>query len=169
MKSHFLGLLVQKDVDAKALAQSAADAVNYLTFHPASSETDLGPTILRDPEMLAAFLPLAFAWIRHLDEAYRYNRYDMRNARSCYTGSQLLQLPPFRTFEVHDDNPSFTKEFVSYMAREHRTLQQQFSGVCFYVAYMAIHDATKDKAELALYMRGVSTDPQYGFWNMPLI
>jgi hypothetical protein len=145
--------------------ESATDLVNNFSFE--ADKTDAA--ILNDEVLCGAFRPIVMMWIRTLAELYDKGWYDGRNEFSCQIGKKVISTAVGKKVVEcgvvkPDINPIFN-EIENKMSRQHRTLQQSFSALCFHFLYNSISE--KDEFISELNASGMDLDKN--FWNTPLI
>lgn len=156
----FFKSIVNTD-DAIMAAELTSKAVNSFSFQPEKE----GDTILKAPKLRRAFLPYAYAWMAQLSDMYKHSRYDGRNEAACKTAWDLkCHFPAFREGVEDWARVTTCKTFNAAMEREHKTLQQTFSGLCLYVITQDLLE--KDEAHMET-LGEIGYD--FDFWNLPLI
>jgi hypothetical protein len=140
---------------------------------------------LRHPDVCQVFRSVAYAWIKTLQAMYSADRYDGRNEYSATVASKLVNTMAFAKHKdatTWDGNPTFRElslwakrhnewpdvgGIVAYqMMRQHRTLQQSWSGVVFRFLVKDFNEAENKEVEQA--MADVCYDPAH-WWHTPMI
>ena len=112
--------------------------------------------------------PLVLAWIRKCGENWRKNLFDGRNELACKTCAGLLDLLNSERFEAVPVT-DFAKEVAELESREHRTLQQTFTGLI--LRLFRTEMMGDDYADIEAVARQYSTAPEAmtTYYRLPLI
>lgn len=160
----FVGMLKDPKCNGADLANEASRMCNVLRLDTEKTVTE----VREDNESSEIFLnQIALPWVIKLNEMAQSEKYDDRNEMSVTIGaafyrvaSQLEYLPCRLT--------AWSKDFVEGMSREHRTIQQTFSGIVFlYLAKELEERGTLPKVDEFMSLEGFP----YGLWRegLPLI
>ena len=106
-----------------------SNSVNCISFHA----DEIADGIIRNMEASETcrmkVYEICGSWMEVLKEQYRHQRYDERNRYSAMIGNILSDVIP----NITDPGDPVRKYLTDPMSREHRTLQQTFSGLLFLV------------------------------------
>ena len=108
---------------------AVSNSVNCISFHA----DEIANWIVKNMEASEAcrlkVYEICGSWLEVLKEQYRNHRYDERNRYSAMIGNILADVIP----DISDPDSPVRKYLSEPMSREHRTLQQTFSGLLFLV------------------------------------
>jgi len=153
----------------KKLVSLFTNEVNNFSF----KVKDIADEIASDRYTKNLFLEICECYIIALHLLFAHKLYDGRNEASVMLGNKLYYLgisDSGLTEGIEEDIESFRSNdlcsyFASLMTREHRTLQQSFSGIVFYMIYTYGRDSLKKEIDKAINDKELYPD----FWRMPLI
>lgn len=81
------------------------------------------------PRFQKRWTNICLLWCLKLSELYSKGYYDDRNKQSCMVSQEVVWN--YRSSFPDKTKFDFENQFVDEMARTHRTLQQNFSGIVF--------------------------------------
>ena len=104
-------------------------SVNCLSFHA----DEIAQAIIKNMESSGTcrrrVYEICGSWMEVLRQQYRHHRYDERNRYSAMVGNILSDVIP----DITEPGSPVRKYLTEPMSKEHRTLQQTFSGLLFRV------------------------------------
>ena len=160
----FIEMLKNSECNGADLANEASRICNVLCL----STEKIVSEIRESSEASNVFLNfIALPWIGKLYEMEQKGLYDGRNEIAVKTGAALYKTSVQLDF-VSCKPTDLNNDFVLAMSREHRTIQQSFSGIVF--QYLA--KSLEEKGMLAKVDGFMSLEGfPYGVWRegLPLI
>ena len=108
---------------------AVSNSVNCISFHA----DEIANWIVKNMEASEAcrlkVYEICGSWMEVLRQQYRHHRYDERNRYSAMVGNILSDVIP----DITEPGSPVRKYLTEPMSKEHRTLQQTFSGLLFRV------------------------------------
>ncbi len=159
----------------KNVTETVSIVCNMVNCFGVNAE-EVATALAEFPTVRKKFLEYCQAWILWLNFAYKKNMYDGRNEIACRRGADIFIIIGFSVPYVNDVEKSFkdwhsnieAELFAIKMGNEHKTLQQTFSQIVFYMLYeygeyLPIDVNTKLKEAIE------NGSLQDRFWKMPMI
>lgn len=135
---------LENEKEGEVLASKFSDFVNSFSI----PKKEFAEELLKNRSNLNKFFVLSFAFGEKLVEYFKREWYDERNKYAS-----ILMHRFFNVAEVEIKNfvknteleKEFVEKFTEKMIRTHRTLQQQFCGLLFYIMPKVLENIDVDK------------------------
>ncbi len=159
----------EQDIPNREKIKELVKAFTTQCNHFGVKTQEIADTIAADDEAKDVFLKFVVTYIKYLRRNYEKGFYDGRNEIACERAFRLAYALGLETTE--DEAVGFECRspirydiaFAVYMGAEHRTLQQTFSKIVFYM--LKEYSKYSDMIQKAIE----NDEIQDEFWYMPLI
>lgn len=134
---------------------------------------DIADELAEDRYVKNIFLEMCESYVISLHLSFINRFYDDRNRIAVERGNRLYHLGISNSGltegiekEIKSCRPiNLPSYFAALMSREHRTLQQSFSSIVFYMLYTYGRQTLRKEIDKAIKRNELYSD----FWRMPLI
>lgn len=161
MKAKSLASMLEKNdwIEVCTAAKEIENTIEWMVNNFGFNKREFADKVMANPFCVESVNYLAMAFIKRLANNTEKWMYDDRNRESVEKAKQICHMSPAAVSAILSENNSNdeVKHLLDVVAdtvanKTHRTLQQTFAGLCFYILHRGREDKKAHYEELLASM-----------------